>query len=150
MSRCGLFITHEFGWKLICSLRPTRSTTYCIGHLLYGRSCVSRSFALYDDHKYEEMWGSTVLSSLLKFWMVPVSNKMLWTVFQQSAVLSKDILLRYNALTVVINQLEKKNITFRLEEKLRLSAELKTQAQKLNEEYKILNQKTWVFINGVY
>lgn len=63
-------------------------------------------------------------------------------ILQEKVILTKDILLRYNALTIVINQLERKNITFKLEERLRLSTQLKTQAQTLNETYKILHQQT--------
>lgn len=61
---------------------------------------------------------------------------------KQKAVLSTETIQRYNALAIVISKLERKNVTLKLEEKVRLSAVLKQQALKMNEEYKQLQIKT--------
>lgn len=50
--------------------------------------------------------------------------------------------MQYQSLTVVITQLERRNIIQHLEEKIRLNIELKNQAQRLNEEYRVLQIKT--------
>ncbi|XP_039270403.2 uncharacterized protein LOC120345080 isoform X1 [Styela clava] len=61
---------------------------------------------------------------------------------EKKVVLSVDILRQYHSLSIVILQLERKNVVQKLEEKMRLSIELKNQAMQLNIEYKQLQLKT--------